>query len=85
MFEPIQWSINGKWIYAWKQGGGSPISIWMIPVDGGEPEELVTLPFEKIPPYSGISMTQDGKRIVCSVDQKISDVWLIENFDPDVR
>jgi hypothetical protein len=30
-------------------------------------------------------MTPDGKRIVCRVSEVESDIWLAENFDPDVR
>ena len=44
---PIEWSADGRWIYAWhllkKQK-----EILMIPVSGGEPKTLVTLPFENI-------------------------------------
>ena len=56
--------------------------IVMLPASGGEPEPLVTLPFEEV---DGISMTTDGKRIVCSVPEAQSDVWVMENFDPAVK
>jgi hypothetical protein len=54
----------------------------MIPVTGGEAKTFVTLPFENI---SYISMHPNGKRVVCSVSETQSDVWLMENFDPEVK
>lgn len=80
---PIEWSADGRWIYAWhllkKQK-----EILMIPVSGGEPKTLVTLPFENIF-EDDISITPDGKHIICNVMESLSDVWLMENFDPEVK
>ena len=76
---PIEWSADGKWIYAWNRE--KPLEILKIPASGGRPETLVTLPFEHI--YPGIGMTPDGKRIVCAVVETQSDVWVMENFDPE--
>jgi len=78
---PIQWPVNGTSIYAWSDDE-RPIKIWMIPVNGGAAKVFVTLPFENI---RSITMTPDGKRIICSVEESISDVWLMENFDPEVE
>ncbi len=83
LVEPIEWSADGKWIYAWhllkKQK-----EILMIPVSGGESKTLVTLPFENIF-EDDISITPDGKHIICNVTESLSDVWLMENFDPEVK
>jgi hypothetical protein len=35
--------------------------------------------------FDQVSMTPDGKRIVCAASEKQSDVWMMENFDPDVK
>ena len=32
-----------------------------------------------------IDITPDGKTIICNIEEKNSDVWMIENFDPDVE
>ena len=45
----------------------------------------ITLSFEADIWQDGISMTPDGKRIVCNVVELQSDVWLMENFDPEVE
>jgi serine/threonine protein kinase len=80
--DPIRWSADGKWIYvldglAAETKGAQIIK---IPAAGGEPEALVTLPLENVYPAS---MTSDGRRIVCNVSETQSDVWLMENFDPE--
>ncbi len=33
----------------------------------------------------GMSMTPDGKRFVCSVQEPQSDVWIVDNLDPAVK
>ena len=35
--------------------------------------------------YCDIDITSDGKTIVCAIQETNSDVWMIENFDPDVE
>ncbi|MFZ5519293.1 MAG: protein kinase domain-containing protein [Candidatus Zhuqueibacterota bacterium] len=81
-FYPIGWSPDGKGIYAWNPNK-KPMEILIVPVNGGKPEAIITLPFENFI-MNGISVTPDGNKIVCAVFEKRSDVWLMENFDPDV-
>ncbi|MGH7451345.1 MAG: TolB family protein [bacterium] len=81
---PIRWSADGKWIYARK---GGTLKIVKIPVEGGEAREVVTLPFKNQPlgDEAYVSMTPDGKRFVCRAYETQSDVWMMENFDPEVK
>jgi serine/threonine protein kinase len=87
---PIEWSSDGNWIYGsyisfalfgWDANILSP-KILMIPVSGGQAKEFVTLSLENI---TGISMDSDKKKFVCAVLETQSDVWLMENFDPEVK
>ena len=81
-FFPIEWSADGKWIYYWNPGK-KPVEIMMIPAHGGKPKTYSILPFENV--WEGnISITPDGKAIVCAVIENQSDVWLMESFDPEV-
>ena len=48
------------------------------PLDGSPPQTLVELPFEEI---GGISISPDGKTLVCAVYVSSSDVWVSEGFD----
>jgi Tol biopolymer transport system component len=51
-----------------------------VPATGGQVTTTVTLPF---PEVGGVSMTPDGRRFVCAVYTSRSDVWVVDNFDPD--
>jgi Tol biopolymer transport system component len=79
---PIEWSIDGKWIYAW-DCLKKPIEVLMVPAARGNPLTFVKLPFEQIDYEDGISMTPDGKCMVCAVQEIQSDIWVMENFDPE--
>jgi hypothetical protein len=84
---PIAWWSDGKWIYA-IEFLGKP-EIIKIPVEGGEAKTVITLPFagelSSLSVTPKISMTVDGKRFVCTVYETQSDVWVVENFDPEVE
>jgi serine/threonine protein kinase len=81
-FNPIEWSGDNEWIYA-IDPYQKPYTIIRISVRGGEAIEHVTLPFEDI--NADLTMTPDGKRIVCSVNERQADVWLMANFDREVE
>jgi hypothetical protein len=53
--------------------------ILRVPVGGGNAETVIALPFEEI---GGVSMTPDGRTVVCVVYSSRSDVWVVDNFDP---
>lgn len=71
---PIGWSADGEWIYA----QFSAKEIKRIRSTGGNPEDVVTLPFDRT---RLISMTADQERFVVSVPEFKSDIWLLEDFD----
>jgi Tol biopolymer transport system component len=86
----IGWSADGTSIYALEGKGAiyrglaanlgetvTEAKILRIPLDGGEAEAAVVLPFEEV---GGVSMTPDGK-FICTVYSSRSDVWVVENFD----
>jgi hypothetical protein len=73
---PVVWSKDGKWIYANTED--NPQKILIIHVQGTQTKTLWTLPKDAWLS----SMTSDGQRIVYSVSEWKSDVWLVEHFDP---
>ncbi len=81
---PLNWSKDGKWIYAIDYNI-TPTKILMISAITGVTKLLYTLPPGKIYWGGDIDITPDGKTIVCAVQETNSDVWMIENFDPDVE
>jgi serine/threonine protein kinase len=82
--DPITWSRDGKWIYGVDPYAERPFPISKISVAGSGNHKLLELSFDGID-FDQVSMTPDGKRIVCAASEKQSDVWMMENFDPDVK
>jgi len=84
---PAGWSTDGKWIYVQERVPGT-LKIIMVSSDGSQVKTLISLPFtsEMGRPVVGvISMTPDGKQLVIPVYYTNSDVWMVENFDPDAK
>ena len=56
----------------------------MTNVKTGKSKNLVTLPFDRLDSWGQpITMTPDGKIIICAVTVAQSDIWVMENFDPE--
>jgi Tol biopolymer transport system component/DNA-binding winged helix-turn-helix (wHTH) protein len=88
---PIGWSPDGRFIIAadGKRAAYRGITasfeetiteakVLRVPVNGGEPETLLALPFDEV---GSITMFPDGRRFVCAVYSSRSDVWVVEHFD----
>jgi hypothetical protein len=50
-----------------------------VPDDGGAPTTFAELPF---PGVDAVAVAPDGTRVVCSVPEGESDIWVVESFDP---
>ncbi len=80
---PLKWSPDGKTIYAFEY---QSTRILTVSTRDGFAQELIKIPFNGVNVLNeDIDMTPDGKTIVCAVPETNSDVWMIENFDPDVE
>ena len=82
--QPLGWSEDSKWIYAISSEKALP-ELLMINANTGNAKIIYTFPSDKIDSYSGVDISSDGKTIVCAIEERNSDVWMIENFDPDVE
>ena len=80
---PVEWSEDGKWIYA-INSLKTPPEILMVSANTGITKLIYTLPTDQIK-YYDTDISQDGKTIVSAIRETNSDVWMIENFDPDVE
>ena len=80
---PNRWSKDRQWIYA-TDFNRTPAAILMVSASTGLTKLIYTLPAPKIK-YGDIDISSDGKTIVCAIGETNSDVWMIENFDPDVE
>jgi Tol biopolymer transport system component len=77
---PCGWSRDGQWIYYYDVP-----TIGRIRSDGSDEEVILSLPFDDIDTHPHVSMGPDGKNLVGGFKvQTPSDIWLIENFDPDI-
>jgi len=56
----------------------------MVNANTGVNKVVYTLPSNEID-FEDVDITSDGKTIVCAIKETNSDVWMIENFDPDVE
>jgi Tol biopolymer transport system component len=79
---PIHWSSDGKYIYAVEQGKDA---IFAIPAEKGDPRTIVTLPLPAGRTLAYAAITSDGGRIAYVASESQSDVWMIENFDPEAQ
>jgi Tol biopolymer transport system component len=76
---PIGWSSDGRWIYFADWGARL---ICRVPEAGGVVDTIAALPFNNL---DRVEMSPDGNQFVCQLLESRSDVWLVENFDPDLR
>ena len=87
--QPMGWSADGNWIYA-AEGIGNKLNIIMIHATRAEVRVLATLPYAPdvwylLYIFGMNNITSDGKQLVYPVFETKSDVWLMENFDPEVE
>ncbi len=78
---PIEWSRDGQYIYAINYDK-IPTEIIKVSAENGNIKESIKMPFDKV---VGADITPDGKTILFTVEEENSDVWMIENFDPDIE
>jgi Tol biopolymer transport system component len=85
---PIGWSADGSWIYAVERMVRM-LKILKVSIKGSQTQTVLAMPFplEKGFPllYEQMSMTADEKKFVFSVEKSHSDVWMVENFDPEMK
>jgi Tol biopolymer transport system component len=77
--DPFGWSPNGEWIYYYN----GP-TIGRVRSDGTGDEVVRVFPFENVEEHPQITLSPDAKHVIGGFEvQTPSDIWLIENFDPD--
>ena len=84
IINPLKWSQDNRWIYA-INSEKLPMDILMISSSNGLTKIVYTLPSNQINRNSSVDISPDGKTIVAAIQETNSDVWMIENFDPDVE
>jgi Tol biopolymer transport system component len=81
-FYPLGWSDEEDSIYAVTGEGMSLGHICRIDIQSGAVDTILTLPFEGV---SSVSMSPDKRSFVCAIREEQTDLWLVEDFDPDMK
>jgi len=77
-YDELSWSRDGKKIAYSSKG-----SIWVVSLDGGEPEEIKTGLDAKA---THLSWSPDGEKIAFTASKGgDTELWLMENFLPTVE
>jgi serine/threonine protein kinase len=82
-WRPFVWTDDG-WIHyiMWSTASDPRPLLYRVRADGGSQEVESELPFGR----DGLcSISGDGRRWVCVVNQQLSDLYLVRNFDPEAR
>jgi len=54
--------------------------VYRIPLSTRTPELIITLPIPVMP--WEVTIAPDGSMVVASVEERQSDAWVVDNFDP---
>ncbi len=82
---PFGWSQDSDWIYAFGTGpdpDNEQEEIMIVSVEDGGVRDSFKLPFENV---NVSTMSPDGKTFGCIVWEAQSDVWVVKNFDPELK
>jgi len=75
--DPFGWSPDGNFIYAFDANGGREI-LQIKLGDSKKPKTVITMPGD----LNSGTVSPDGRKIIVSVGEEKSDVWLLKDFDP---
>ena len=79
-FAPLGWSADGREVYAIRTR-----RLVALPVAGGDPRVLGTVPVPDGYTLGGTTISPDGRRLVYTIVESRSDIWIIDDFDPTDR
>lgn len=77
----LTWTPDGEAILFGKVGSQQKTEVWQIPADGGEPEKL-ELALEGL---RDLRIHPDGRRVTFSAGEHKAEVWVLENFLPELQ
>ena len=83
--DPIRWSSDGEWIYAYAppfHTGLNRIQVVKISVADGQVVPLAIIPGNE---SVSIDIAPDGSYIIDHLKSSNSDIWMLENFIPEVN
>jgi Tol biopolymer transport system component len=78
---PFAWAPDGRSFYTTSRLGTEP-AIRVIPLDGGPPRVIASLPLRST---CALVRSSGAPSFICMVPDNFADVWIIDHFDPDIR
>jgi len=83
--EPIGWSSDDKCVY-FKEQDIKELKIFMVSVENGQVKTLSTIPAtSEMGQPQMPCLTSDGRKFVFECKKTLSDVWVVKDFDPEVK
>jgi serine/threonine protein kinase/Tol biopolymer transport system component len=79
-YHPFGWSPDGAYIYAHNPGGPEIVRIGLG--DSKQPKSVISMP--GFLSFTSSTISPDGRKIVSTVGEGQSDIWLMNDFDPQV-
>jgi serine/threonine protein kinase len=80
-YVPLGWSPDGNFVYAISEPGEGGREILQIrPGDSKQSRPIITMPSN----LDSGTVSPDGRKIVVSVGEDKSDIWLMKDFDPRI-
>lgn len=76
----VEWTPDGRQLFFSRAGDSAP-ELWRIPLEGGQPQKL-----ELSTDWQGdVSLHPAGRRIAFTAGKNRSEVWVMENFLPELQ
>ena len=82
IYAPLGWSSDGNSLYVYSSEMSANPDIFILPATGGAAKKVTEIPLRDV---TSLRMSPDCKRFICCVGDRRSDLWLVEDFDPDVK
>jgi Tol biopolymer transport system component/DNA-binding winged helix-turn-helix (wHTH) protein len=79
-YHPFGWSPDGAYIYAHNPGGPEIVRIGLGELN--QPQSVISMP--GFLSFTSSTISPDGRKIVATVGEGQSDIWLMNEFDPQV-
>ncbi len=79
--DPVGWTADGRSVYVREH---SSTDILLVPLSGGDVTVAATIPFAGAQECLPVERPT-GLALLCTVVESVSDAWMIEGFDPEVR
>jgi Tol biopolymer transport system component len=76
--EQVVWSADGRSLFFKSHDGGGRATVYVLPSEGGGQPRLLTLFDDPARPSARFNLAADAERLYFGIDERRSDVWVME-------